>query len=365
MYGLPVTPSSLDRLGAVVHALSEGAVGVFVDHPDQILRINALAEQTWPGQVPVWVQIDVGYHREGIPAESRQLAELALAIKSSEKARLAGFYSHMGHSYGVGSPTEALDYALTELSRLEEGARSFMNLANLQLPEKKIMLSMGATPTATSLQGISEESKHHYQAHFDKIKLDFDVELHAGVYPVLDLQQLATRARPAMRPVVRDSTRDAHPEKFEHLLSYHNMGLRILVEVASTYIDRGDAPEALIAAGGIVLGREPCKSYPGWGVVTPWPEKLAQDSEQAPVGFYDPNGEKTGWIVGRISQEHGILVWHGSRASMRPLRVGEKLLVWPNHACIAGVNFGWYVVVDSDEQHGDRIVDVWTRWRGW
>ncbi len=36
----------------------------------------------------------------------------------------------------------------------------------------------------------------------------------------------------------------------------------------------------------------------------------------------------------------------------------------PNHACVAGAGFGWYLVVDSD-QGGDEIVDVWVRWRGW
>jgi D-serine deaminase-like pyridoxal phosphate-dependent protein len=145
-------------------------------------------------------------------------------------------------------------------------------------------------------------------------------------------------------------------------LSTANIGLRILVEVASIYNER-DKPEALIAAGSLALGREPCKSYPGWGVVTPW-QGSAQSAQEAVFTTYDEVG-KAGWIVGRISQEHGILVWEGENFGMRELHVGEKLLLWPNHACIAGAGFGWYLVVDSDSVNADEIVDVWVRWRGW
>lgn len=142
------------------------------------------------------------------------------------------------------------------------------------------------------------------------------------------------------------------------LYSNFSAGFRIMVEVASLYPDRTDKPEALVAAGSIALGREPCKSYPGWAVVTPWPVIKSAD-------HYDPEGSKTGWIVGRISQEHGVLSWEGPQDNMRQLSLGEKLMLWPNHACIAGVNFGWYLVVDSDKADSDEIQDVWLRWRGW
>jgi len=99
------------------------------------------------------------------------------------------------------------------------------------------------------------------------------------------------------------------------------------------------------------------RRYPGWGVVSPWPQSSGP--------HYDPEGTRTGWIVGRISQEHGVLTWEGPTEHVRQLEIGEKLLVWPNHACIAGVNVGWYLVVDSDTGDPETVVDVWVRWRGW
>ena len=140
------------------------------------------------------------------------------------------------------------------------------------------------------------------------------------------------------------------------MLSFADLGLRALVEVVSVYNERAQ-PEAMIAAGSIALGREPCKSYPGWGVVTSWPENDGK--------VYDPEGEKKGWIVGRISQEHGVLSWEGPVEEVRRLEVGQKLMVWPNHACMCGPSFGWYLVVDSEQGDGETVVDVWTRWRGW
>jgi D-serine deaminase-like pyridoxal phosphate-dependent protein len=97
----------------------------------------------------------------------------------------------------------------------------------------------------------------------------------------------------------------------------------------------------------------------GWGVVTSWPEKY--DGKNV----YDPEGDKKGWIVGRISQEHGVLQWEGPAEEVRRLEVGQKLMVWPNHACMCGPSFGWYLVVDSEAGDGETVVDVWTRWRGW
>jgi D-serine deaminase-like pyridoxal phosphate-dependent protein len=325
-----------------------------MDHPSEVKELDQTDNALWPGYIPVWVNIDVGDHREGVPTGSAQLAEVASAISASGRVRLEGVYTHMGSSYSSGSPDEALQYFSRELEGLRNGAESFLQSMSSEKKEqmlrgRKVTLSLGATPTATSVQNLVEDRQgaKQYREALEKMKKSFAVELHAGVYPVMDMQQMATRARP------EQSASD--PAK--SLLSYSQLGFRVLVEVSSLYFDRGEKPEALIAAGTIALGREVCKSYAGWAVVTPWPSKSGD--------HYDPDGSRTGWIVGRTSQEHGILTWEGPRETMRQLEYGQKLLLWPNHACITGVNFGWYLVVDSDKGDADIIQDVWIRWRGW
>jgi len=66
-----------------------------------------------------------------------------------------------------------------------------------------------------------------------------------------------------------------------------------------------------------------------------------------------------------VSQEHGILTWEGEGPATRELKIGEKVMVWPNHACVAGSGFGWYFIVDSDSEDGDLVRDIWVRCRGW
>ena len=346
-------PSAIPRLAAVARLLGEKTVGVFTDHPSHIKALDDFEDTLWPGTIPVWVNIDAGDHREGVPPESGQLADVAYAISASKRVHLAGIYTYTSSSYNSNSPDEALGFMANELKALEQGAISFLKCTGATSSQSasaaKVTLSLGATPTATAVQNLVHggEGTKKYRDMLDRIKQSFDLEIHAGVYPLLDMQQLAARARPVHSTANNQIS----------LLSYCDLGFRVLVEVASLYPDRTERPEALVAAGSVALGREPCKSYPGWAVVTPWPEKSGP--------HYDPEGSKTGWIVGRISQEHGILTYEGPTDSVRPLEIGQKLLLWPNHACIAGVNFGWYLVVDSEQADPDIIQDVWVRWRGW
>ncbi|THY20092.1 hypothetical protein D6D01_06894 [Aureobasidium pullulans] len=349
LYGLPVAVSHIPRLAAIAKVLGEGAVGLFVDHPEQIKYLAKLDESVWPGTVPLFIKIAAPISRAGLLPRSESICPLVQAIVSAPKVRLVGAYAHMGESYGSNSPEEALEFLMHELKDAKAGADQIAKA----LPNGssgKLTISLGATPTATAVQNalVENEWNDKFRTYVQEVKKNYDVEIHAGVYPVLDMQQLATRARP--------TTADGKP-----LLSTENIALRIMVEVASTYDER-EKPEALVAAGSIVLAREPCKSYPGWGVVTPW------TGESAPADtstVYDPAGSKTGWIVGRISQEHGNLTWEGSTDDMRKLEIGEKVMIWPNHACMAGPNFGYYVVVDGESSEPDKVQDVWTRWRGW
>lgn len=348
LYGLPIAPSHIPRLAAVVRVLGEGSVGLFVDNPEHLKRLSQLDDSVWPGKVPVFVKIAAETpFRAGLSPESKTLDAMADTIMVSPKIQLKGSYAHMGHSYASGSPAEALQFLIQELKAVQAGAD---RLIKAFVPETgKFTVSLGATPTITSAQNVLEDTdwNRKFRAYLEQVKESYDVEYHAGVYPVLDCQQLATRARPA-----------SDGEK--PLLAPENLGLRIMVEVASVYDER-EQPEALVGAGSIVLGREPCKSYTGWGIVTPWVEDRA--ISEGP--FYDPENDRTGWIVGRISQEHGTLTWEGPQDGMRKLEIGEKLMVWPNHACMAGPNFGWYLVVDSDSPEKDVVQDVWIRWRGW
>jgi len=257
LYGLPVAASHVPRLAAVASVLGQGSVGLFVDHPQQVESLASLDDDSWPDRIPLFIKIAAPVSRAGLLPKSASIKPLVQAIAGTPKVQLVGAYAHMGESYGSSSPEEALEFLMNEVKDAKDGADQIMqSLSNTSTG--KLTISLGATPTATAVQNALAETEWNqkFRSYIEEIKETYDVEIHAGVYPVLDMQQLATRARP--------TSADGKP-----LHSTENIGLRILVEVASTYDER-EKPEALIAAGSIVLGREPCKSYPGWGVVTSW-----------------------------------------------------------------------------------------------
>ena len=301
----------------------------------------------------LFVKIDTGYHRAGIVPESPELEAVVHHILSDIEpagcAKLWGFYSHAGHSYNENSEFGAMSLLQQEILGLELAATAANRILQQDdQPARGFVLSVGATPSASSIQniGIQRTGTSRLAEQIAELKVTVsrvngvhEIELHAGVYPFLDLQQLATHASPSAMGTE---------------LSTADIALTILSEVASLYPNR-KSPEALLAAGSLALGREPCKSYPGWGKITSWNTTAAATE----------NG--SGWMLGRISQEHGILTQDEDSESQVELYVGQKVRIWPNHACIAGAGFQCYLIVDSDlpESQRDTIVDVWVRCRGW
>ena len=348
---------AISRIAALANGLKPESINVIVDNADAFARFHDSLTRH-PAfrpekKIGVFVKIDTGYHRAGIITSSPKLKPLVNAVLSKDHSKggagaivLKGFYSHFGHSYAGNSEDDAASGLIDELLGLEQAARSVPELAR-----KGLLLSIGATPTATAAQNILSSSSprvEEFHSVLSRLKEHYAVELHAGVYPLLDCQQVATHARP---------DKGEAKEGF-HPLSKDTIAIRMILEVTSVYTER-EKPEALVSAGSLAMGREPCKSYPGWGIVT---GSLGNSKTST---IYDERGQKTGWIVGRISQEHGILTWEGDRSKCNELLIGDKVEVWPNHACVAGAGFGWYLVVDSDKPDPDRIEDVWVRWRGW
>jgi len=360
---MPLPPSNVQRLIRLARKLKPLTINVLIDHPDQLEHFRqAFIKEPQNPRIGVFIKIDTGYHRSGIGPDSPGVKEIVDKIVQDNCVELSGFYSHLGHSYGGNSADEAIRGLIHEIKTAKHAAdRACGGLAM----QKRVTISVGATPTTTAAQNIimaSEPVADEARQVIEEVGAKCHLELHAGVYPLLDLQQLATHARPSEVPSNLSADSAIAP------LSVENIGLRMLVEVTSIYSERSTS-EALIAAGTLALGREPCKSYPGWGIVTPWEDSAMQFGQEPldPLKISPVYDEKrqTGWTVGRISQEHGILVWQGEQHNKRELRVGQKILLWPNHACVAGAGFGWYLIVDSDEEDSDRIVDVWVRCRGW
>ena len=65
-------------------------------------------------------------------------------------------------------------------------------------------------------------------------------------------------------------------------------------------------------------------------------------------------------VVRRANQEHGIIDLDPTIAASS-FKVGDKLRIAPNHACLTAAAHDRYFVVDGDE----TVVEIWPRVNGW
>ena len=348
LYGFPLNKSAVKRLVAIARAIGLSNLSVMIDHVDQLGWVREIHEQLGgksSSQVNLYVKVDIGAARSGVVEGTAACGDIVDALEHLHYFNFVGLYSHAGHSYGGNSRSEAISYLNQEFEALLSMTKIFpiKDFSNFTL-------AVGATPTTTALRNLTSSSQtpgdedtslqalNRTLADIKETKCQ--IEMHAGVYPLLDVQQLATHAL------------------HENDLNWDNLGLTILTEVASLYLER-HPPEALIVAGVLALARDPCKAYPGWGILSPWncPDHTKFDGSPE---------EHKGWQVAKVSQEHGILRWTGKEDDWEKMEIGQRLRIWPNHACIAGAGFEYYLVVDSRrEGKEDEIVDVWVRWNGW
>ncbi|KAI1821587.1 putative serine dehydratase domain-containing protein [Xylaria intraflava] len=364
LYSFPLYPSSIDRLAAMSSQLGPDGLTVMIDHIDQVKLLTSLASKS--GNPPlVFLKVNIGSNRAGVPPNTPECAALIRELLLSETVGSAifwGVYSHAGHSYGSRKDWEAMGVLGVEFAGLHDVARA----VQAERPTHPLVLSVGATPTVTTLQhpdfhtdgttngGASDGAvTAQIKDLIARMRADgLTLEVHAGVYPTLDVQQLAAHARDATS------------------LNPSAIAVTVLAEVSSIYPGRGanGTSEAIVNAGCIALGREPCEDkgevkgqhYNAFGIVMPW----------AGVRNVVPGPEfpavHGGWQAARLSQEHGVLAWRGDMEAETPLVAGQRVRIWPNHSCITGAAYPYYLVVDSRLRgREDEIVDVWTRWNGW
>ncbi|SPO01548.1 related to alanine racemase [Cephalotrichum gorgonifer] len=357
LYGIPLPPSQVTQLAALGLQLGHGSISVLVDNVAQLDPVARFFEEAgFPAGV--YLKVDTGYHRAGLPPSGINKGDLIAKLMDLEnqgKANFVGLYSHSSLSYNDTTPKQAMANLEGEIHGCLDALRKNEHLFP---KDKEITISVGASPQVTAAEnlvgpeGKLSEGAESLRETIRAVAVDgpggfrTKLELHAGVYSVLDVQQLSTKSRVGLG--------DYEDE----------IAVSVVAEVCSIYNDgERRRPEALVAVGVLGLGREPCVAYKGWGIV---------DRES-----YSPGSKLARrLVVDRVSQEHCIVSWEwdvdvegegqGDLPPI-PLAVGDSIRIYPNHACIAGAMYGWYLVVDSsdDGQSATRVVDVWVRASGW
>ncbi|KAF5313039.1 hypothetical protein D9619_003555 [Psilocybe cf. subviscida] len=319
LYGMPVAVNKVDDLASLRRELEAhgGAVKLLVDHPDQVKFLEKYeSSRETPKRWLAFVKINGGQNRAGVYPDSPALTELVKVILASPAVTLHGFYGHAGNSYASTSLSEASAFLSGEVQCVNIAAKSALDLLKSGFPEasvsKPFVLSVGSTPTA---HAASAEAKKLLSE-----VLHGALELHAGNYPMLDLQQQHTS-----------------------LIDHARIAQRVRATVVSYYPGRGadGRDEALVDAGAIAFSKD--------------------------TGPFKVFGEVIGrpWTLSRISQEHGVLVCNEAPGTNKPLELGTVVEIIGQHACLIAAAYPWYYIVDSGVEDGKKVVDIWVPWKGW
>lgn len=371
-YGVPLgihkIPELLSLRAMMQTHAPDSDLKVLIDHPDQVKALQAALESDL-GKFPpmnVFIKIDCGYVRAGLSVDSPVLPLLVQTLAQSSQLCIWGVYTHAGFSYDSKNSNEANSYLSTEMQSLDRAAQlvkqvsSSISSAKIRSP---LVLSVGSTPTAHAA-GTSGQSG---AAVAMKSKLTGgELELHAGNYPALDLQQVATNAIPNVQ-----------------IPGIERCALSVLATITASYPSRsamdGNAQpphadglakqgdEAMLDGGGIAFAKD-LGPIPGYGHVV-WPKQYI------------------GWQLGRVAQEHGVMTlrpgspaeWYAqwgydqdsqnkaaSQIKTHAPALGDKVQIIPQHACMTAAAHPWYFVFDSStSENVPTVVDIWVPWKGW
>lgn len=247
------------------------ALHLIVDHPRQLANF---AHSHHP-PLKLWIEIDVGDNRSGIPAENiQEVLELAAAIEASPNLQFVGLISHAGYTYRSRSQAEIMAKAR------ESGDRALEAIAAVrQAGYPDAMLSYGDTPSCST----------------DLLTIGFD-ELRPGNFVFYDLQQVEIQS-----------------------CQLSDIGVIMAAPVISL---RPELGRVITHGGGVHLSRDFLgdRSNAQFGQVV----QLTEAGWGMPI---------PGVRLHNLSQEHGWIA--GPQDWVASLKHGDLLGILPVHSCMA------------------------------
>lgn len=239
-------------------------------------------------KVGVYLKIDTGYNRTGIPAgRTGRIDSILDILRKNSKLNFKGFLTHTGHTYTALSTNEIFSSHFDALLKLKK----LKSIYQKQYPAME--LSMGDTPSA-SICG-----------NFDGID-----EIRPGNFVFYDLMQ-------------------------------HNLGVcdiadiavKIVCPVVAKHVSRN---EIVIYGGAIHFSKDSLQNTDGkelYGRVI-----INNDNEKELLDTKN--------YLASLSQEHGVI--KVTPANFKKFNVGDLVEVIPVHSCLTANTMG-YMLTNEDE----------------
>ncbi len=255
-------------------------LNLLAEHPATVREL----EKQLSHPAGLFLEIDTGYGRSGIPWDQTALTDEALELlQHSRKLRFKGFLAHTGNTYAASSPQEILqlhEQAVMRMKALQERYHSLF-------PES--ILSLGDTPAFSLLE-----------------KAEGIGEMRPGNFVFYDLMQERLGAcTPA------------------------DIAVAMACPVAALYPARG---EAILYGGAVHFSKEYLPGAEG--------KIFGRVLDPANPVRLMPGGTLTA-----LSQEHGTV--RLPAAELQKYRRGDLLFLYPVHSCLTSNLMGSYMLADG------------------
>lgn len=297
-YAVGISAQKLTRVAALMQRGARVLLAV-----DQPAAARAIAERGAELGVcfEVLIEIDCGDGRCGIEAQSNTLFEVAAELRAG--AKLAGVFTHGGHSYSGRSPDAHAAVAEQERIAVTTAASRLRSAGN-----DCEIVSMGSTPSVTHARDLSGIT-----------------EVRAGIYMFGDAFQAGVGS-----------------------CSIGDIAVSVLATVIGQYPQRG---ELIIDAGALALSKD---------------ISTQRFDDERNVGYglvLSDREDREGLYVARVSQEHGVIKSRAAGIDFERHPIGSRLRIQPNHACITAAAYDRYHVIGGEDS---PIVEAeWDRVNGW
>ena len=156
-------PLNLSRLDEATGLSRRASFGIAVESRAAVAALESAAARMASAGTPpirVWLEIDCGYGRTGLPGAGEELVQVAAHVAEAPNLALCGCFTHGGHAYQAGSAA-AIRAVAEEERRAMVGAGERLRAAGIDPGA----LSVGSTPGvshARTLAGIDEARPGNY-----------------------------------------------------------------------------------------------------------------------------------------------------------------------------------------------------------
>lgn len=264
----PTNPLEIDKINELASCIT---LNLLVESEDIVRYL----EENLGFYLNVWIKVDVGYGRTGIPWDSARLLRVANAIKQSEQLNLQGLLTHAGHTYNFNTKEHVKALYSDYLSKLTS-AKDQLWEAGFETLE----LSIGDTPSCSVMND------------FDGVD-----EIRPGNFVFYDLTQLKIG-----------------------VCDEEDISLAVACPVVAKHEERSDV---VVYGGAVHLSKDFVTDQKGikyYGAVC----RPKSDGTWGPM--------LPDCYVSSLSQEHGIV--HLDEKTFKDINLGDLLVIVPAHSCL-------------------------------